>query len=77
MKFFKQKKVDNIEFKIGYYEWHKCYIYKLDFNNENDDFLLFNSEEDLKNYIIYHQIKNYTYEIVEVISNNLKFGDKK
>lgn len=70
MKFFKNKKIQNIDFEIEYYEWHKCHVYKLDFN---DDWLLFNTEEDMKNYIIYHQIKDYTWELVEVICNNLKF----
>ena len=76
MKFFKQKKIEDLSYKLDYYEWHKCYVYKLDFNSDNDDWLLFDTEEDLKNYVIFHQIKNYTTEIVEIISNNLKFGDK-
>lgn len=76
MKFFKQKKIEDLPYKLYYYEWHKDYVYKLDFNTDNDDWLLFNTEEDLKNYVIYHQIKNYSTEIVEIISNSLKFGDK-
>ena len=76
MKFFKQKKIEDLPYKLDYYEWHKGYVYKLDFNTDNDDWLLFDTEQDLKNYVIYHQIKNYTTEIVEIISNDLKFGDK-
>lgn len=76
MKFFKQKKIEDLPYKLDYYEWYTDYVYKLDFNTDNDDWLLFNTEEDLKNYVIYHQIKNYSTEIVEIISNNLKFGDK-
>ena len=76
MKFFRQKIIDNLPYKLDYHEWHWGYVYKLDFNSDNDDWLLFNTEEDLKNYVIYHQIKDYSTEIVEIISNNLKFGDK-
>ena len=77
MKFFKQKKIQDLQFKIDYYEWHKCSVYKLDFNfDDKSDWLLFNTQEDMKNYIIYHQIKDYTWELVEVISNNLRFGDE-
>lgn len=76
MKFYKQKKIQDLQYKFDYYEWHKCYVYKLNFNTDNDDLLLFYTLEDLKNYVTYHQLKDYTAEIVEVISNDLKFGDK-
>lgn len=76
MKFFKQKKIDNLPYKLDYYEWHTTSVYKLDFNSDNNHCLLFETEKDLKNYVIYHQIKNYTTEIVEIVSNSLKFGDK-
>lgn len=76
MKFFKQKKIEDLPYKLDYYEWYTGYVYKLDFNTDSNDWLLFNTEEDLKNYVIYHQVKDYTTEIVEIISNNLKFGDK-
>lgn len=76
MRFFKQKKIEDLPYKLDYYEWFTGYVYKLDFNTDNNDWLLFNTEEDLKNYVIYHQIKDYSTEIVEIISNNLKFGDK-
>lgn len=76
MKFFKQKKLKDLPYKLSYYEWYPDYVYKLDFNSDNDDWLLFKTEENLKNYVIYHQINNYSIEIVEIISNNLKLGDK-
>ena len=76
MKFYRQKKIEVLPYKLDYHEWHTSYVYKLDFNTDNDDWLLFNTEKDLKNYVIYHQIKNYSTEIVEIISNDLNFGDK-
>ena len=76
MKFFRKKIIENFPYKLDYYEWHNGYVYKLNFNSDYDDWLLFNTEEDLKNYVIYHEIKNYTTEIVEIISNNLKYGGK-
>ena len=76
MKFFKQKKIEDLPYKLDYYECYPYYVYKLDFNTDNNDWLLFKTEENLKNYVIYNQIKDYSIEIVEIISNNLKFGDK-
>ena len=75
MKFFKAKKIQIKDIDVDYYEWNKQYVYKLDFIDGNGitDWLLFSSEESLKNYVIYHQIKDYTCELVEVISNNLRF----
>lgn len=72
MKFFKTKKIKNIDFEVDYYQWHKDFVYKLNFN-DGTDWLLFSSEENMKNYVIYHQIKDYTWELVEVIANNLRF----
>lgn len=76
MKIFKQKKIEDLPYKLDYYEYSPDYVYKLDFNTDNNSCLLFKTEEDLKNFVIYHQIKDYSSEIVEIISNNLKFGDK-
>ena len=53
-------------------ENNKTSTYKLNFN-DGTDWLLFSSEECMKNYVIYHQLKDYTWEYVEVIANNLRF----
>lgn len=73
MKFFNKKNSKDIGLSLHakYISWHTCLIYKLNFDN---DFLLFDSEKSMNNYIVYNQLTNYDFEIIEVISNMLDFG---